>query len=85
MPLRVLEHGSSYAIIGGDGNGLRVVDRPRKCWGYRNACACKACTAREGRKVKRPKISVCECASPLTLAGSRECFRCGKTTERRAA
>lgn len=79
MPVKVLEHGESYAIVG-DGNGLRVVDRPKRCQGYQHFCTCKKCLAREGRKVKRPEVAYCECDAPLSLAVGTECFRCGKST-----
>ena len=77
MTVNVLEHGMTYAILGGDGKGFRIVDRPKKCHGYQNGCHCKGCLVREARKLKRPAISRCECDRPLWDTATGNCIKCG--------
>ncbi len=81
MPIRVLRD-LGRSVIVGDEHGIRIVDRPKRCTGYQFCCNCEDCLDREERnaKIKRPDIARCECEAPMMVAGSPECFRCGKAT-----
>jgi hypothetical protein len=70
------------AIIGVNGK-LRMLDQPRRCGGYANACCCPSCLKREAQRLIRPKPTTCECERSVHIEGS--CLTCGKAIARRAA
>jgi hypothetical protein len=77
--------GSFIAAVDG---ALRMIDPPRKCWGYHTACTCEACVDREtGQRRKRKDaqraVLVCVCEKPLRDGDN--CIRCGKPPLSQAA
>lgn len=86
MPAKILlpPEGKRGSAIVGENGSLRVVDQPKRCRGYRNCCSCKQCLGREAKKLKRPKVMVCECDRPMNLVDA-DCFTCGKPMSRKAA
>jgi hypothetical protein len=74
------ERGGSF-VIGVKGQ-LRMVDPPRKCWGYSTGCTCEACLERERTdRVKRAglpgiAIQVCVCET-ARIGPEARCEKCG--------
>jgi hypothetical protein len=85
MPVKVLMppavRGGSFIV--GENGCLRVVDSPRKCWGRRTGCCCRACGDEDARKEagrRRAAVAVLVCVCDRPMIFDETCAHCGHRT-----